>query len=486
MRVNPNETWKKSVKDLLLPLIVMVVMVNVSIHFDQPADSLSFKIFAHPSLVAHYLFGSLTWLSGAWFTMRITNLILWQWVIGRHTEVHIPQILKDIVAGLIMLFALAGIMSDVFGFSLTGFIATSGVFGLVMGFALRGMILDVLSGVAIQVEGPFKVGDYIQVGDDIAGQVQEINWRTTLILSPNKVMIITPNGQISSLPLRNYNRPVQAYCDEILITIDCDVPTYRAIRILTAAVKSSHMEIDATKPTVEIKDVVNNGIQYLCRYWVTSYPDTERVRTQVISAIMKQLFRAGISIVHEKRDIYINNMPNRNLSSHSNKEELISKIELFKIFSGEELKTIAEQSEFIFMDSGKILLRQGEEGDSLFIVVEGLLSVFYQKSQDTVSAHVGRIGAGQFLGEFSLLTGEKRSATVITETSCVLYELKKDHIAPLMEQRPDLAEKLSTILADRRFDLNRATNEVSGISIQEQKRLMSHRILDNLKRFFGL
>jgi CRP-like cAMP-binding protein len=96
---------------------------------------------------------------------------------------------------------------------------------------------------------------------------------------------------------------------------------------------------------------------------------------------------------------------------------------------------------------------------------------------------VGSLREGEFFGEMSLLTGERRKATVVAASEVHLVEISKEDIEPVIKANPDLLEKLSAILAQReemnieqkkRTELSRAS--VSGKEV----------FLNKLKAFFGL
>src|SRR3712207_477285 len=87
-------------------------------------------------------------------------------------------------------------------------------------------------------------------------------------------------------------------------------------------------------------------------------------------------------------------------------------------------------------------------GSSLFIVIEGVLEV-WQERADGSRRRLNTVGAGGVIGEFSLLTGERRSATVTVKRDALLLEIGREALAPVLERRPDLAEALGRILARR-------------------------------------
>ena len=111
---------------------------------------------------------------------------------------------------------------------------------------------------------------------------------------------------------------------------------------------------------------------------------------------------------------------------------------------------------------GSTVVEQDDGGTSLFLVVDGLLEVSVQDGES--SRVVAQLVPGQFFGEWALLTGEPRSATVTAETEATLYQLRRDDFAPVLQERPRLAETLSQALAERR----RLTDEKLRAAAREE------------------
>jgi CRP-like cAMP-binding protein len=90
----------------------------------------------------------------------------------------------------------------------------------------------------------------------------------------------------------------------------------------------------------------------------------------------------------------------------------------------------------------------GDPGGALFIVLEGVLEAWHEHP-DGSRRLLNTVGAGGEIGEFSLLTGERRSATVTVKRDALLLEIGREALAPVLERRPALAEALGRILARR-------------------------------------
>jgi small-conductance mechanosensitive channel len=76
-----------------------------------------------------------------------------------------------------------------------------------MGFAIRNVVADTLSGIALGLEGPFRIGDWVDVEGLRRGRVVEIGWRTTRLLTRDFTYVILPDSQISRQRIVNYSAP---------------------------------------------------------------------------------------------------------------------------------------------------------------------------------------------------------------------------------------------------------------------------------------
>ena len=121
----------------------------------------------------------------------------------------------------------------------------------------------------------------------------------------------------------------------------------------------------------------------------------------------------------------------------------------------------------------------------MFILVHGSADVYVNRNDEP--ALVATLASGDYFGEMSLLTGEKRTATVIARVDCDVLEVGKPEFAKIVQENPSLLEKLSDLLTQRRL-------EVEGVlaSAAEDKSLLSKQreykagFLTKLSSIFGL
>lgn len=431
-------------------------------------------------------------LAGAWATVRLLEVLFWQGLVAPRLDGKVPKLLKDVVAAIVFLFAITVIIGGVFELPVTGLWATSGVVGLVVGFALQSMIADVFSGIALNVDRPFRIGDWVilhprGVAEQI-GEVVEINWRSTRVRKKEGVLVVVPNGLVSTMMLTNLSQPSPNSRFSLTVCLDFGVPVERALRILNAGVMSAEGLLKDPKPKVRIADVNKWGIEYEIRYWLNPVATSpSKGRHAVAHSVLDHLHHAGLTLAYEKQDLYVASMPPRQLDTRSDRAALLSRVELFRDLSDDERGLLGAQLIEQRCGPRRSLVKAGDAGSSMYILVEGLLEV-YALGPGGAELRVGQITPGQFFGEMSLLTGEPRSATVRATTSVVVYEITKDNLSALLDRRPEIAEQIALVVAERRVRTaeSQLTAGTTGEIVVEAKSFAKHLLGKMRKLFKGL
>src|SRR5207302_1793413 len=123
---------------------------------------------------------------------------------------------------------------------------------------------------------------------------------------------------------------------------------------------------------------------------------------------------------------------------------------LFKCLTDEQLDSLLPRGKVVHFGRGESIIRQGENGDSMFIIVAGEANVTAERNG--VSRQIAGIKTGDCFGEMSLLTGELRSATVIANSDCEVVEIDKAVLGQSLKEHPELLAQLSGLLAQRQLN----------------------------------
>jgi CRP-like cAMP-binding protein len=121
--------------------------------------------------------------------------------------------------------------------------------------------------------------------------------------------------------------------------------------------------------------------------------------------------------------------------------ELLTDVGLFSRCTKRERQTIARHAQTAELPAGTDLVREGEPGDALFLILEGE-AVVQREGHD-----VGRVGPGSHFGELAILDGAPRSATVVAATDVKVAVLGIRMFRTLLREFPELAEQLLVGLA---------------------------------------
>ena len=454
-------------------------------HFQQEVVEQTIQILKYTLLVA-------LWMACAWLVVRLIDVFFWESFIAKRLGGRVPKLLKDVVAMMIFLVSITGILSVIFDLDVTGLWATSGVIGLVVGLALQSMISDVFSGIALNVDRPFVMGDWVTFHrrglDNLTGQIQEVNWRSTRIQKIDGTLLVIPNGMVSTTIITNLSKPNTKSRFTLRFCLDVGVPSDRAVRILTAGVKAASGPLGSPAPKVRIGKIHKWGVEYDVRFWLeTKECSPHKGRHNVSRSILDHLHRAGLTIAYEKQDLYVTSMPPRQLDVHSDRGALLRRVALFEHLEEEAIHLLAANVKEHFVKVRQDVVTRGEEGDSLFILVEGLLAVF-APTEEGSDVLVGRLNPGEFFGEMSLLTGEPRSASIRTETDSVLYEITKDNLTLLLEKRPELAEEITHIVAERKIMTAKSLKDQAAKPDEhrEETESLASQLLSKMRSLFSL
>ncbi len=133
-------------------------------------------------------------------------------------------------------------------------------------------------------------------------------------------------------------------------------------------------------------------------------------------------------------------------------------IDLFSGFDEVERARLAERCNEHLFGADERIVRQGEEGRSMFVVLSGRVRVTIDPSGQEVAI----ISNGGFFGEMSMLTGDPRTATVTAIDDAVLLEITADRFRELAIRRGDLVEQVSAAVSARRQGLEDVRAAAAG------------------------
>ena len=142
---------------------------------------------------------------------------------------------------------------------------------------------------------------------------------------------------------------------------------------------------------------------------------------------------------------------------------------------------------------GEKIVSQGDIGDTMFIIAEGVVEVFMSVSADengeikTSSNTVAHLSDGDYFGEMALLKGEPRGATITAKTDVVLYEVHRETVKSFIKEYQDFADKISIAIVERyNEDEKVRISAVKNLNKAEEVEKTATRFMDAFKSFLGI
>jgi CRP-like cAMP-binding protein len=227
---------------------------------------------------------------------------------------------------------------------------------------------------------------------------------------------------------------------------------------------------------------------YQARYWLVDIERDDGTDSRVRVRIWFALKRAGISMAIPATATFLTyETPERETRKASRELEqrlrALAKVDLFGGLTPELQRALADQLELAPYATGEAVTREGDRDDGLFIIVDGdaVVRIGLNASQ----REVARLGAGQFFGEMSLMTGEARTATVIAATDLVCYRMSKAAFQQVLEKTPQIADQVAEVLAMRKSALTAARDERES---DRRKRMETAKqdLVSRIRGFFGI
>ena len=450
-----------------------------------------------------------------WYTPTfILMLILKNEFIDRNdldNVTKIPNIIYIVVQVFIFCVPTLLVLSQVFGFELTGILATSGLITAIVGFALQPNLSNIFSGIFVNIEQPFKPHDWITIGDQ-TGKVIDVSWRSTRLRSFQNTEITIPNETIAKSIVTNWDRPDKEDMSEgfhIFTTLSFHPhhdPAHIGELLFDALKKVRPVD---GRPELDLQWVKFTGVDEFGLRFHIAFDCTSRMMKNsqenvVMLEIYKVMRHAGVNMTpgllqnflkpdvglgaleqytRSHKDFQSTLSDKGNIYNESIKNQvLLKQVPLFSNLDQDQIEIIAETSERLQFAKGQTIIKQGESDNRLFIIADGVVSIELNQA-DGSKTELGRLGVGEFFGEMALMTGEPRTADASALRSTLLLVVQKQTIKNIFSENNNFYNEMAKVLAERQVKLGEATLLPEEKSEEVNK--LANKIGEAIIRFFS-
>ncbi len=383
------------------------------------------------------------------FFWGVTQLLL-EMAITPRRRASYSKILHDLMLILLWAVVVAAVLYNTLHFDISKIFVSSAVILGAIGLGIQETLKNVFTGLTFDLAKPFKPGDWVRFQNHL-GYVKGTTWSQTEIVTRVNERIQIPNSMLISQPVTNYAS--EAIADEIEIGISYDDSPGRVKETILKVVRDIPHVLSDPPPQVFAWDYGEYAIKYKVRYFLSHYGPQETVRDSIVSSLWYALRRHAIDIPYPTQNLQMRRRKVRREADDNFEREIIGdlrRVNWMRELSDEELRVIVPSVNVHQFGMGEVIVREGESGDSLYILRHGAVEVS-AKSQGGEIRHVADItpaSPNPFFGE-GVITGEPRNATLRARTDVEVIEMSRHGFSELFEAHPELADAIAEVIASR-------------------------------------
>lgn len=441
----------------------------------------------YPRIALHLNFWA--WVIFSFALLRLTLYLYGDLFVVRWRQGSFPAAFKNIITAVILVVAVLVLLKEILNINVTSLIATTTVLTATIGLAFQSTLANMLAGLTIHLEKPLKQGDWISAAGH-EGHVMDITLRSTRIKTIENNEIFIPNSKVLSEAVVNFSLPDQRCVRKLSVVVNYHVPPNTVRKALLDLLAGVPGVLRQPAAMVRVVDYGDFAIEYEIRYAIGEYQRHLEIEAAIMNLVWYRFKRDGIEIPFPIRTVHMKEITaeTRRADQERITAEILSimeKADILAPLSKEERRRLAEAVGVKAFAAGERPVRQGEPGDSFYLIKRGSVDVVVEKAQGE-EAVVATLGSGNFFGEMSLLTGAARTASIRVREDAEFVVIDRESFRSVLVNNPSIAETLSHILSDRQAGLEAQRERLDATATERRKKDVKGKMLKNIREFFGL
>ncbi|MDT5349862.1 MAG: hypothetical protein QOH91_3149 [Mycobacterium sp.] len=345
----------------------------------------------------------------------------------------LPAIFLDVARFALIGVGLAVILSYIWGVRVGGLFTALGVTSVVIGLMLQNSVGQIVSGLFMLFEQPFRINDWLDT-DKARGRVVEVNWRAVHIDTGSGIRI-TPNSMLASTSFTNLSRPPGAHKLAMTITFSAADPPDRVCATLSRVARTLPQLKGGSVP----KSVPLGGAEYRTTIGLESPADDGAARSTFLRWIWYAARREGLHL-DEADDDY---------STTERVENALRTVVAPALrLSADEQRSLQSCARLVRYGADEIVESVGQVPEGMTFLVSGRVQLT-AKGDDGSLVPISTLERGSFLG-LTALTRQPNLATAYALEEVAALEIDREHLEHLVTREPLLVQNFGRILEERR------------------------------------
>jgi len=432
------------------------------------------------AVVLHSLIAPWGALSGAspWIALGVDLLLVYAALhLARWLLLELPaqlglwrgpsKILSDLLLLVIAAAFTVVLIQQRAQINLVGLVTTSAVLTAVIGLAAQETLKDLFAGITLQLDPPFREGDWIDLGE-VRGIVTQLTLMNTHLSAMDGAQVVLSNSTVAQQNLRRFRSGTPVGC-RFSLGLDYALPPSEALALLRRVLCLHPAVLDQPAPKVWVGGYDASAIRYEVMVFQAELGD--RAHFDLTSDLLEQVWyaleRIGQSVPFpvmelRRRDrLRDQHVLDRSRGGSSKRAEWLSRNPLLAELNLQERLRLAELTRCLRFAAGEVVVREGDPGDALYQVISGSVEVL-KSSPAGPPTSIAKLGPEAVFGEMTLCVDEPRNASVRALEPTTLLEVERRDLLPLIESDPSLLGRIAALVSARRSELQQLADAESS------------------------
>ena len=300
---SPNST----IQSIIYIVVLLLILYNFNL--DWEFYNFGDRDNPVPVKISNVLYAALIILGARIFSWTFIQLFLFRYYkrksINAGSQYAINQLLKYTVFVIAILMAV-----EAMNINLTVLWAGSAALLVGLGLGLQQTFNDLISGIILLFERTLEVGDFIQVDDDLSGQVRAIGWRTSEVETVDGITVVVPNSRMMSENVINWSHSGKKARFRLGVGVAYGSDTQLVRQLLLQAADQHDLILKYPKPNVQFTAFADSSLNFDLLFWSRNFLIVEDIKSDLRFEV-DRLFRENeVEIPFPQRDVWIKSAGN--------------------------------------------------------------------------------------------------------------------------------------------------------------------------------
>lgn len=400
-------------------------------------------------------------LSTAWFVARLLEL----WILSRSrydVGTYQPGLERGLLFGGMLFLGLVAFLAAE-GYSITGLYVSTGAVAAVIAFAMQRTLGDLFSGIALSIEHPFRLGEWIELEDGRQGQVVDINWRATRLRAWDNATFVIPNGALAGQGFKNLHGSDHRFSPWYEIKVPAEVdPRFAKALLLDAAVNCKQV-LKNPLPIVRLMDA--STVPYTYMVWVhfPNYKSMFAGREELFREIHHAFKKAGVQPSPTVGQM-LTRAVEATMAEPPTPLLALKALDIGALLEDDELAALVSKSVTNVYDAGSVILNEGVVAPGVDIIASGVVETSITTPQGTIKP-IDQLVPGEYFGIASMLTDVPSFLKFTALTDVTLIRIDMNCLRSVLAERKDLSEAFAKVVEQRIERANQVRRETKKPSM---------------------